>query len=190
MRRYLQLREDSLVKALLLALQMSLSCCTQHPTIPMLWSQMLNRTLALAATGQFGMDDWHRAQLSKWRQHAQHAKGAGVLHLLARTCSVQQSGGLYRSTLRGHTAQVKTVVISPSGQQVVTASSDGTAQVGCSQLPLEWLPVWLPVWLVGAPVTPVHAAFAGLVALAAALPTLQRAQPLHPDWEQAVAATP
>jgi hypothetical protein len=111
---------------------MSLSCCTQHPTIPMLWSQMLNRTLALAATGQFGMDDWHQAQLSKWRQQAQCAKGAGVLHLLARTASVQQSGGLYRATLRGHTAEVKTVVISPSGQQVVTASSDGTAQVGCS----------------------------------------------------------
>jgi WD40 repeat protein len=124
------MREDALVKALLLALQMSLSCCTQHPTIPMLWAQMLNRTMALAATGQFGMAAWHDAQLSKWRQHAQRQKGSGVLHLLARTSSLQQSGGLYRATLRGHTAQVKTVVISPSGQQVVTASSDGTAQVG------------------------------------------------------------
>jgi hypothetical protein len=47
-----------------------------------------------------------------------------------RCCYAAASGGLYRATLRGHSAAVSKVVISPSGQQVVTASSDGTAQVG------------------------------------------------------------
>ena len=111
---------------------MSLSCCTQHPTIPVLWSQMLNRTLAPAAAGQSGMAEWRDAQLAKWHEQAARQKGSSVLHLLTRSPSTQQTGGLYRATLRGHTAEVKTVAISPSGQQVVTASSDGTAQVGAA----------------------------------------------------------
>jgi hypothetical protein len=95
-RRYLTAREDPLIKALLQALQMSLSCCTQHPTVPMLWSQMLNRSIALAATRAYGMDGWRSEQLARWREQAQRSKGSTVLHLLTRTPSTQQTGARRR----------------------------------------------------------------------------------------------
>jgi hypothetical protein len=71
---------------------MSLSCCTQHPTVPILWSQMLNRSVALAATGGYGMDGWRAEQLVRWREQAQRSKGSTVLHPLTRTASTQQTG--------------------------------------------------------------------------------------------------
>lgn len=55
--------------------------------------------------------------------------GGHLLHLLPSTASLEQAGGLNRMTLRGHTAPVRKVVISPNGRDVITVSEDGTAQV-------------------------------------------------------------
>jgi hypothetical protein len=56
--------------------------------------------------------------------------GYHLVHLVPRSASLQQAGGLHRMTLRGHTATVPKVVISPNGSDVITVSDDGTAQVG------------------------------------------------------------
>ena len=45
------------------------------------------------------------------------------------TASLEQAGGLQRLALRGHTAGVTKVLLTPSGTDAVTASSDGTARV-------------------------------------------------------------
>ena len=55
--------------------------------------------------------------------------GGHLLHLMPSTASLEQAGGLNRMTLRGHTAPVRKVVISPNGRDVITVSEDGTAQV-------------------------------------------------------------
>ena len=45
------------------------------------------------------------------------------------TPSLDQAGGLQRLALRGHTAPVTKVLLTPSGTDAVTASADGTARV-------------------------------------------------------------
>jgi WD40 repeat protein len=52
-----------------------------------------------------------------------------VRHLLSRTAALQQAGGASLMALRGHTAAVRAVVISPDGRDVLTASDDGAVQV-------------------------------------------------------------
>lgn len=56
------------------------------------------------------------------------AAGKRVLHLMPRTPSLTQAGGVHRMTLRGHSAPIRRVVISPNGNDVITISDDGTAQ--------------------------------------------------------------
>lgn len=62
--------------------------------------------------------------------HRYSVTGYTLIHLVPRSASLQQAGGLHRMTLRGHTAPVPRVVISPNGADVITVSDDGTAQVG------------------------------------------------------------
>jgi WD40 repeat protein len=45
------------------------------------------------------------------------------------TPSLEQAGGLQRLALRGHASPVTRVLLTPSGTDAVTASSDGTARV-------------------------------------------------------------
>ena len=56
--------------------------------------------------------------------------GTRLVHLMPRSASLEQAGGLLRMTLRGHSGPVHKVVLSPNGRDVVTVSEDGTAQVG------------------------------------------------------------
>ena len=58
--------------------------------------------------------------------------GSHLVHLLPRTATLEQAGGTNRMTLRGHTGAIHKVVISPNGEDVITVSEDGTAQV-CAQ---------------------------------------------------------
>jgi hypothetical protein len=51
-------------------------------------------------------------------------------HLMGYTPSLQQAGGRHRMALRGHLGPIRSVVISPSGKDVLTASDDGGVQVG------------------------------------------------------------
>lgn len=60
---------------------------------------------------------------------------AAVLHLLSRTASLQQAGGVSLMALRGHTGAVRRVCISPDGRDVLTASDDGAVQVGAGGAP-------------------------------------------------------
>jgi hypothetical protein len=51
-------------------------------------------------------------------------------HLLGYTPSLVQAGGMHRMALRGHLGPIRKVVIAPDGKDVLTASDDGTVQVG------------------------------------------------------------
>jgi hypothetical protein len=51
-------------------------------------------------------------------------------HLLGYTPSLVQAGGMHRMALRGHVGPIRKVVIAPDGKDVLTASDDGTVQVG------------------------------------------------------------
>jgi WD40 repeat protein len=53
-----------------------------------------------------------------------------VQHLLCTSTSLRQAGGQHRMVLRGHTAAVRHLAISSDGRDVLTASDDGTVQVG------------------------------------------------------------
>lgn len=55
---------------------------------------------------------------------------APVQHLLCTSTSLRQAGGQHRMVLRGHTAAVRHLAISSDGRDVLTASDDGTVQVG------------------------------------------------------------
>jgi hypothetical protein len=53
-------------------------------------------------------------------------------HLLGYTPSLVQAGGMHRMALRGHLGPIRKVVIAPDGKDVLTASDDGTVQVGAA----------------------------------------------------------
>lgn len=53
-----------------------------------------------------------------------------VQHLLSRSATLDQAGGRHRMALRGHRSAVRKVVITAEGRDVLTASDDGTVQVG------------------------------------------------------------
>lgn len=126
-RRFLQHEQDLRVKLLLQAFQMSLSACAEHSGIAMLRPQMFLRMMAVAASPEW--KDWYDDQRQSYMTDAAAAAGRFVVHLLARSPALGQAGGLLRMTLRGHTGAIRKVLLSPSGQNVVTISDDGTAQV-------------------------------------------------------------
>lgn len=51
------------------------------------------------------------------------------MHLMARTATLNQAGGLHRMALKGHSGPIRKVLISPDGQDVFTASDDGYINV-------------------------------------------------------------
>ena len=60
----------------------------------------------------------------------QPQQAAAVPHLLTRTATLQQAGGPQLVALRGHAGAVRCVAVSPDGRDVLTASDDGSVQVG------------------------------------------------------------
>ena len=72
--------------------------------------------------------------------------GTHLVHLMPRSASLEQAGGLHRMTLRGHNGPVLKVVLSPNGRDVITVSADGTAQVctGLRDLEPARFAVWAP----------------------------------------------
>jgi len=130
-RKYLATHADSDVKLLLQAFQLSLGCCMEHPTAHMLREQMLARLMAVAGDGAPPgvLSEWYQQQSGRVAADKVMAAGVEVVHLMPRTATLQQAGGLHRMTLRGHNGPVRKVVISPTGQDIITVSDDGTAQV-------------------------------------------------------------
>ncbi|KAK9809322.1 hypothetical protein WJX73_004674 [Symbiochloris irregularis] len=120
-RRYLMANADDDVKLMLDAYQMSVSACLQHPGVSLLRSQMVARLTAV------------RPHAFKERQvlpaPTDEQGGQKVRALRLKGMSMEQAGGLQRMTLRGHTAGLQKVLLSPSGIDVITASQDCTARV-------------------------------------------------------------
>lgn len=129
-RRYLGSKEDGDVKLLLQAFMLSLGCCMEHPLASMLRQQMLARlTAVVQAGGSPWLREWYEMQSSLVAGDEAMAAGTKLLHLMPRSASLEQAGGLHRMTLRGHSGPVLQVVLSPNGTDVITVSADGTAQV-------------------------------------------------------------
>eukprot|EP00884_Botryococcus_braunii_P009373 jgi/Botrbrau1/18437/Bobra.0072s0025.1 len=121
-RRYLMSQADEEVKMLLEAFQMSVPACLAHPTVSMLRSQMAGRLIGI--------------QIAKQMQGPLLAPAPPLMDgdcrvrcLETKTASLEQAGGLQRMTLRGHTAAVHKVLLTPGGIDVITVSADGTARV-------------------------------------------------------------
>ncbi|GLI67543.1 hypothetical protein VaNZ11_011767 [Volvox africanus] len=130
-RRFLQeavSEEEALgVKLLLQAFQLSLGAAMEHPTARMLREQMLARLMAVAAGGR--LKDWFAEQTSKCAAESMLAANSRLLHLMPRSPSLAQAGGVQRMTLRGHAGPIPRVAIAPNCCEVVTISEDGLAQV-------------------------------------------------------------
>lgn len=75
------------------------------------------------------LKEWYDRQVSLAAADEAIAAGSMLIHLMPRTATLEQAGGLHRMTLRGNSGPVHKVVISPNGRDVVTVSEDGTAQV-------------------------------------------------------------
>ncbi|KAG2488814.1 hypothetical protein HYH03_012613 [Edaphochlamys debaryana] len=114
------------VKLLLQAFQLSLGAAMEHPQARMMREQMLARLMAVAATGR--LKDWFDEQTAKCAAESMLAASSRLLHLMPRSPSLAQAGGVQRMTLRGHSAPVRRVAIAPNCCDVVTISDDGSAQ--------------------------------------------------------------
>mmetsp|Transcript_31108 Transcript_31108/g.92637 ORF Transcript_31108/g.92637 Transcript_31108/m.92637 type:complete len:845 (-) Transcript_31108:23-2557(-) len=131
-RRYLAVREDADVKVVLQAFMLSATACTAFPGVPMMRPQLLGRLMAFGQleTASQWLKDWLEMQMAAAAAEEHLTAGHRCLtHLLPRSASLQQAGGVLRNTLRGHSAPVRRVVISPNGRDVVTVSEDGSVQV-------------------------------------------------------------
>ncbi|KAG2433079.1 hypothetical protein HYH02_012783 [Chlamydomonas schloesseri] len=115
------------VKLLLQAFQLSLGAAMEHPTARMMREQMLARLMAVTAGGR--LKEWYDEQTAKCAAEGMLAVNSRLLHLMPRSPSLAQAGGVQRMTLRGHSAPVTRVAIAPNCTEVVTISEDGSAQV-------------------------------------------------------------
>ncbi|GAX79554.1 hypothetical protein CEUSTIGMA_g6995.t1 [Chlamydomonas eustigma] len=138
-RRYLGMHEaDADIKLILHAFMLSLGCCMEHPSASMLRHQMLSRLMAKVAaqppadtrmSEDTQLKRWYEEQAGMVAVDGVLSAGQHLVHLMPRSATLEQAGGLHRMTLRGHTGSVRKVVISPNGRDVVTVSEDGIAQV-------------------------------------------------------------
>ncbi len=107
------------VKTLLEAFQMSLSACLEHAPAPLLRAQMAGR-LTAHATSPF---------LSAWLQRQREELAVAVaapgmpVGLLPKRATLGQAGGLQRMILRGHTAGISCILLSPAGVDVITGET-------------------------------------------------------------------
>ena len=110
---------------------MSLSSCLALPHLRMLRAQLLLRLQAVAEAAESGAEvaTWWRTQAARCLHEL--SAGEPIKHMVTRSPSLEQAGGLHRMTLRGHAGPVGHVQIVPGGSHLVTASADGTAQARC-----------------------------------------------------------
>ena len=123
-RRYLSIVSDKDIKLILQAFEMSVGALTEYKDISgLLRSQLVGRLL-LAPLSTGGLE-WLDTQRRKVVKRAGDSPSA----LSVRNPSLDQAGGLQRLCLKGHVGPVVHVMITPSGTEAISCSSDGTARV-------------------------------------------------------------
>ncbi|KAG2434515.1 hypothetical protein HYH02_012182 [Chlamydomonas schloesseri] len=77
-----------------------------------------------------GLRDWYEFQVAQCAVESIITTGGRrARHLLPRSASLAQAGALQRLVLRGHSAPLRRVAISPAGTELLTLSDDGSAQL-------------------------------------------------------------
>lgn len=128
-RRYFGCREDPDLNLMLRAFQISANGSLDHSTLYILKEQMLGR-LMVAAENNPGIREWYEQGVRECRMAVPYRKSRSMpVHLLPKTPSLEQAGGLQRLILKGHTGCIHKVQLAPNGLEVVTASSDGSIRV-------------------------------------------------------------
>eukprot|EP00210_Caulerpa_lentillifera_P006800 g6499.t1 len=128
-RRYFSFQEDSDLKLMLLAFQISAKAALDHSTLYVLKEQMLSR-LMISADESPGIRDWYNQGRIECKEAVPYRRSKSMpVHLLPRTPSLEQAGGLQRLILKGHTGGIQKVELAPNGLEVVTVSSDGTLRI-------------------------------------------------------------
>lgn len=126
--RYLVDCDEADIKLLLRAFQISATASLDHPNLYILKEQMLAR-LMVAAMGT-SLSSWYESARSECRLAVPHRRARNMpVHLLPRTPTLEQAGGLQRLILKGHTEGVRKVMLVPNGTEVVTASADGSIRL-------------------------------------------------------------
>jgi len=130
LRRYLSAPGHNLdVKLLLEAFQMALAAWMLRPEAAMLRAQMVARLLSFPESPYLA--SWLTAQHAdaaeqqQQQQRQQQEEGhvgdpPAVRCLVPSTASLTQAGGLHRMLLRGHTAPLTAMLLTPSGIDLVT----------------------------------------------------------------------
>lgn len=128
-RRYLLFAPERDVKLVLEAFQMSVGLAVAHANVPGLLRCVMAGRLMTAPLSS-NMQSWVSQQKALLRVDAVAAVKAGRLRCLAPlTPSLDQTGGLQRLALKGHGGSVSKVILTPSGTDAISASSDGTVRV-------------------------------------------------------------
>ena len=128
-RRYFSCKEDPDLTLMLRAFQISANGSLDHSTLYILKEQMLGR-LMISAQQNPGIQEWCEQGSREWRMAVPYRKSRSMpVHLLPKTPSLEQAGGLQRLILKGHTENIIKVELSPNGLEVVTASADGSIRV-------------------------------------------------------------
>lgn len=129
-RRYLMLKTDKEVKLVLEAFQMSVSVVSAHQQVPGLLRCIMSSRL-MAAPLSPPMQSWLSMQRELVKQAGiRVAKlGTAARPLLPHTPSLDQAGGLQRLAFKGHRGPVTHILLTPSGTDAISASTDGTARV-------------------------------------------------------------
>lgn len=128
-RRYLMLKTDKEVKLVLEAFQMSVSVVSAHPQVPGLLRCVMSSRL-MAAPLSSSMQSWLATQREVVKQACVKLAKSGIPRpLLPHTPSLDQAGGLQRLAFKGHKGPVTHILLTPSGTDAISASTDGTARV-------------------------------------------------------------
>ena len=128
-RRYFGCQENPVLTLMLRAFQVSANGSLDYSSLYVLKEQMLGR-LMVAARENPGIMEWYEQGVKEWRMVVPYRKSRSMpVHLLPKTPSLEQAGGLQRLILKGHSGGIRKVQLAPNGQEVVTASADGTIRV-------------------------------------------------------------
>ena len=130
-RRYLLINNERDVKVVLEAFQMSVGLVASHRPagVPGLLRCLISGRLMTVPLSP-KMQTWLLEQREAVRREGVEAMEAGLPRCLPPTTpSLDQAGGLQRLTLKGHKGPVRKVLITPSGTEAISASSDGCARL-------------------------------------------------------------
>ena len=130
-RRYLQHSNERDVKVVLEAFQMSVGLVGEYKAsgIPgMLRCLMYGRLMTVPLSSK--MQNWLKQQEEWVKYEGSIAISAGLTRCLPPTTpSLDQAGGLQRLVFKGHKGPVTKVLLTPSGTEVISVSSDGSARL-------------------------------------------------------------